>query len=152
MHAPQPRDLNVMECEELLKIGVAQRLVEPVEGVVGIHDQECGVQIPLGPAAVLEVVPPFGELLFVVLPAQVVVLACLGLTGIDPLEAAALPDHLALQGRDKACRRLVGDTPAKPLTPTELLPRLEILLLLGFGLFGQSCKVHILDVELVPMG
>ena len=141
-----------MECEEVLKAGVAQRLVEPIEGVVGIHNQECGVQISLDLTAVLETVPPLRELLFVVLLAQVVVLAGLGFPGIDPLETAALPEHLALQGCDKAGGRLIGNTLAEPLAPAKLLAGLEIFLLLSLGLFGHGGEVHVLDVELVSLG
>ena len=98
-----------MQDYKMLVAGIAKLSVKPIEVRIAVLNQKRGVQVPLDTPAVRHLVPALGEFLLVIAVVKVVILAGLGLPGLDILEVAAGSYHFVFQDIDKSGRCLVGD-------------------------------------------
>ena len=125
-HAFQPLDFSIVQDYKMLVAGIAKLSVKPIEVRIAVLNQKRGVQVPLDTPAVRHLVPALGEFLLVIAVVKVVILAGLGLPGLDILEVAAGSYHFVFQDIDKSGGRLVGDAFTETL-PAQVLASLRLL-------------------------
>ena len=97
-----------MQDYKMLVAGIAKLSVKPIEVRIAVLNQKRGVQVPLDTPAVRHLVPALGEFLLVIAVVKVVILAGLGLPGLDILEVAAGSYHLSSKTLTKVAGALLA--------------------------------------------